>query len=104
MFGHKDNTQGVRATERDGVQEASVLVKGGYRPDTIVAAQGKPVRLLFRREESSPCSEEVVFERFGVRARLPQGQEVAVELPASEPGEYAFACGHGMLHGTLVVE
>lgn len=103
MFGRK-HTQGVRASERDGVQEASVLVKGGYRPDTILAAQGKPVRLVFRREESSPCSEEVVFERFGMRAMLPQGQEVALELPASEPGEYAFSCGHGMLHGRLVVE
>ena len=104
MFGRRDTNQSVRATERDGVQEVSVLVQGGYRPDKIIAAQGKPVRLLFRREESSPCSEEVVFEHFGARARLPQGRDVWLELPASEPGEYAFSCGHGMLHGTLVVE
>ena len=103
MFGRK-SSHDVRATEVDGVQEAVVLVNGGYRPDTIVAERDKPVRLLFRRDESSPCSEEVVFERLGVRAKLPEGQVVAVELAGREPGEYTFTCGHGMLHGRLRIE
>lgn len=103
MFRSKGNGE-MRARERNGIQEAIVLVRGGYRPDTILAEQGKPVRLVFRRDESSPCSEEVVFEQFGVRTPLPQGEEVALELPPSAPGEYAFACGHGMLHGRLIIQ
>ena len=103
MFVRK-GSHGVHATQSDAVQEAIVLVNGGYRPDTIIAERDKPVRLLFRRDEASPCSEEIVFERLGVRAKLPEGQVVALELPGREPGEYAFSCGHGMLHGRLIVE
>lgn len=103
MFGRR-NRVGVHATQTDGVQEAIVLVKGGYQPETIIAERDKPVRLLFRRDESSPCSEEVIFERLGVRAKLPEGKVVALELAGREPGVYTFTCGHGMLHGRLLVE
>ena len=82
-----------------------ILVKGGYNPDTIIVERGKPIRLTFRREESSPCSEQVVFDAFGRHATLPEGEQVAVELPPPEqPGEYPFTCHMGMLRGTLVVE
>lgn len=87
-----------------GYQEATILVKGGYSPDTVVVARGTPVRLVFRREESSPCSEQVLFDAFGKSARLPQGTPVAVELMPTEPGSFPFTCQMGMLRGTLVVE
>ena len=96
---------GVRAVlASSGYQEAMILVKGGYTPDTIVVERGKPVRLTFRREESSPCSEQVVFDAFGKHAELPEGEQVAVELMPAERGEYPFTCQMGMLRGTLVVE
>ena len=104
MFGRKEQ-HGVRATAApDGAQQATVLVKGGYSPATITAERGKPVRLTFLREEASPCSEAVVFERLGARTALPQGQPVTVELTPEEPGSYAFGCEMGMYRGTLVVE
>jgi plastocyanin domain-containing protein len=87
-----------------GYQEAMVLVKGGYSPDTIVVRAGKPVRLTFRREESSSCSEMVVFGDFGKSARLPEGEAVPLELPPPKPGTYEFTCQMGMLRGRLVAE
>ncbi len=87
-----------------GYQEQMILVKGGYTPDRIVVERGKPVRLVFRREESSPCSEQVVFDAFEKSAQLPEGKPVAVELMPAERGEYPFTCQMGMLRGTLVVE
>ena len=81
----------------------AVRVRGGYLPDTIYAEAGVPLRIVFRREESSPCSEQVVFPAFGKSAMLPQGEQVTVELPPAEPGRYEFTCGMGMLRGTLVV-
>lgn len=96
---------GVRAAlTSDGYQEATILVKGGYTPDTIVVERGKPVRLVFRREETSPCSETVVVDAFGKSAMLPEGEAVPVELMPTEAGEYEFTCGMGMLRGELVVE
>ena len=87
-----------------GYQEAMILVKGGYTPDTIVVQHGKPVRLNFRREETAGCSDKVVFADFGKSADLPTGQIVPVELLPKEPGEFAFSCPMGMFRGRLVVE
>jgi plastocyanin domain-containing protein len=89
---------------QSGYQEATILVKDGYTPDTIVVERDKPVRLVFRREETTPCSETVVFGDFDKSAKLPQGEQVPVELPGAAPGEYEFSCQMGMYRGTLVVE
>ena len=97
--------KGTRAPEASsGFQEAMVLVKGGYTPDVIVVRHGKPVRLNFRREESSACSEMVVFGDFGKSAKLPTGETVSLEFLPEKPGEYEFTCQMGMLRGKLVVE
>ena len=97
--------RGVRAAETSGgFQEAMILVKGGYTPDTIIVSRGRPVRLNFRREETASCSDKVVFEHFGKSAELPTGELVAVELMPKEAGEFAFACPMGMFHGRLIVE
>lgn len=86
-----------------GYQEAMILVKGGYAPDVIVAQAGVPIRLSFLREESSACSERVVFADFHRSAVLPEGEKVTLDLPATKAGEYLFQCGMGMLRGRLVV-
>lgn len=97
--------KGIRAAETSGgYQEAMILVKGGYTPDTIIVSRGRPVRLNFRREETASCSDKVVFEHFGKSAELPTGELVAVELMPKEVGEFAFACPMGMFHGRLIVE
>ena len=85
-------------------QDTTVRVAAGYRPDTVHAEAGRPVQITFRREEDSPCSEQVVFPDFGVATQLPQDEDVMVELLPTEPGEYGFECGTGMLHGRLVVD
>jgi plastocyanin domain-containing protein len=86
-----------------GVQEAFVVVKGGYSPDTIRLEAGRPTRLVFNRQESDPCSEKVVFDDFGISVDLPEGDNVIVEFTPSTPGEYEFACQMGMLRGKVVV-
>lgn len=61
-----------------GVQEVAITVKGGYTPDIIVVKVGQPLRMHFTRQESSSCSEEVLFPDFNQSAKLPEGQEVLV--------------------------
>jgi|TARA_R110002072_G_C7866190_1_gene526901 plastocyanin domain-containing protein len=97
--------KGTRATEASGGrQEAMILVKGGYTPDTIIVRHGKPVRLNFRREETAACSEKVVFGDFNKSADLPTGETVPVEFVPDKPGEYQFTCAMGMFRGRLIVE
>ena len=96
---------GSRATETaGGYQEAMILVKGGYTPDTIIVRSGRPVRLNFRREETASCSDKVIFADFQKSAELPTGQTVAVEFLPKELGEFGFACPMGMFRGRLIVE
>lgn len=85
-----------------GVQEIYVRVKGGYDPDRIAVEAGRPVRLLFNRQETAACSEMVLFPDFGISRALPTGETVTIELPAPRAGEYPFSCQMGMLRGTLV--
>jgi len=93
----------ARATAGAGPQEIHVLVKGGYKPDVIVARPDVPLRIHFRREEASPCSEEVVFPDFGVHRQLPAFETTVIDLPAARAGTYRFACGMDMMRGVLRV-
>jgi plastocyanin domain-containing protein len=92
------------AADRNGVQEVRVLVRGGYQPSVIRVRKGERVRLVFDRQETSSCSEEIVIPDFGVRRFLPAFETTVVELVPHEAGEHEFACGMSMLHGKLIVE
>src|SRR5215472_15885965 len=87
-----------------GVQRAAVTVHGGYRPEVLRVRQGVPVELVFDRQESGDCTSRVVFPDFQVSAALPANQRTTVRLDPAEAGEFGFACGMNMIHGTLVVE
>ncbi|MGH2596158.1 MAG: heavy metal translocating P-type ATPase [Actinomycetota bacterium] len=101
FFGPK---QARRAEMRGGVQEVEITVKGGYSPNLIRAQEGVPLRLVFDRQENSDCSSRVVFPDFGVSKSLAAFGRTTVELMPTSAGEFGFACGMNMLHGTLLVE
>ena len=96
-------SDGYRADLQGGRQEATITVKGGYAPDTVIVDAGRPVRLSFRRIETSTCSEQVLFPDFNRSATLPVGETVSIDLMPRAPGEYGFECGMGMLKGRLIV-
>ncbi|HID51543.1 MAG TPA: cupredoxin domain-containing protein [Anaerolineae bacterium] len=95
--------EGVQVAEVSGVQQVQIKVKGGYDPDVIVVKRGKPVRLLFNRQEAAMCSEMVVFDKIDKSAKLPEGETVAVEFTPDKKGEIPFQCQMGMLRGKVVV-
>ena len=92
-----------RARVDNGVQEAVIEVKGGYSPAVIEAEAGLPLRLIFDRKEDGECSSHVVFSDFGVDLALPPFRTTTLTIHPDRPGEYGFACGMNMLHGTLRV-
>lgn len=87
-----------------GVQEVTIKVRGGYDPASVRVKKGAPVRLVFDRQETSSCSEEVVLPDFGIRKFLPAHQKTTVELTPQKTGTYEFTCGMSMLRGRLTVE
>jgi plastocyanin len=84
--------------------QATIVVHGGYEPSVVRVKAGQPVRLIFDRQETSGCSEEVVFADFGIRRFLPANQQTVIEVTPPKAGVYAFTCGMGMLRGKLVAE
>jgi plastocyanin domain-containing protein len=94
----------VAAGGGGGVQQVTVTVRGGYDPSSIRVRAGEPVRIVFDRQETSGCSEEVVIPAFGIRRFLPAFQQTVVEVTPAAAGNYEFTCGMGMLRGEIRAE
>lgn len=94
----------VAAADGSGSPEITITVKGGYDPAQIRVKSGQAVRLTFDRQETSSCSEEIVFPDFGVKRFLPAFEKTTIELTPPRPGKYGFMCGMSMLHGSLIAE
>lgn len=95
--------KGKAGTLSDGVQTATITVKGGYSPAVIEMRAGIPITLTFDRQESGECTSHVVFGDLGLDAMLPGNTATEVKLPALAAGDYPFACGMNMVHGLLRV-
>jgi P-type Cu+ transporter len=86
------------------VQQVQVLVKGGYAPNLIRVRQSVPLRIVFDRQEGGDCTSRVVFPDFALNRSLPAMAKTTVEFTPDKSGQFGFACGMNMVHGTLVVE
>jgi len=86
-----------------GVQEVTITVEGGYEPSEVRVLAGQPVRIVFDRRETNPCSDEVILSDFGIRRALPAHRRTVVEFTPTAPGVHEFVCGMGMLHGKVIV-
>ncbi len=93
----------VQPAAADGPQEQRITVRGGYDPAVIEVRAGRPVRLVFRREEVEGCSDTVLLPEWGIVQRLAAFEDTAVEFTPRTPGEYEFTCGMHMLRGKVVV-
>jgi plastocyanin domain-containing protein len=94
----------VSAASTGGIQEVEIEVKGGYDPGVVRLKRGQPARLVFNRQETSTCSEQIVIPAFGVKQFLAPFQKTVVEIMPKEAGTFDMTCGMSMLHGKLVVE
>jgi len=104
FFFFSERRQGRARPDDEGVQRIKVTVKGGYSPDVIVLKKGVPAELEFYRDETSSCSEEVVFPDFGISRRLPAFETTLVRLKPEREGEFTYTCGMSMMRGKLLVE
>jgi plastocyanin domain-containing protein len=95
--------QRIQPSVTTTASQTLIRVRGGYLPSVVHAPAEQPIRLVFLREETAACSEQVLFPAFGRSTMLPAGRRVTVDLPACAPGSYEFACAMGVLRGRLVV-
>jgi hypothetical protein len=89
------------ATVKGGVQTISVdLSKGYYDPNTIQLKAGVPAEITFG--QSSGCTGLVQSQQLGFSEDLSSGPKI-IKIADLQPGTYQFACGMGMVIGTIVV-
>ncbi|MDD6432015.1 MAG: cupredoxin domain-containing protein [Lactobacillaceae bacterium] len=103
FFG-KHTEQAGDASVNGQVQEATVVVKGGYSPSTVVLKKGMPGKINFDMKDSTACLSHVVFSRLGVDKDLTKQPVTTVDIPTDKSGEYDFACGMDMFHGKVIVK
>ena len=93
------------AREAANVQEADIVVNGGYRPSRLVLAEGRPLRLrITRTSDGESWWDDLEFPYARVARALAQGDTVTVDVGPLEPGEYALFSALGTMRGTLVIE
>ncbi|MGB3535161.1 MAG: cupredoxin domain-containing protein [Microcoleaceae cyanobacterium] len=97
-------TSAKSAEAKEGIQEVTIMVDGGYQPNRIVVNVDQPVRLNFDRRDSNSCLEEIQLPEFKIRKKLPLNQVTAVEFMPKTTGNYEFACGMNMFRGVIEVK
>ncbi|MFD1549491.1 cupredoxin domain-containing protein [Levilactobacillus fuyuanensis] len=91
-------------TNTNTTQNATVIVNGGYQPDTVVLKQGVPATITFNRINDAGCLDQVQLPDFDVLADLPLNQPQEIVIDTSQAGTYKFACGMDMFRGKVVIE
>lgn len=93
--------------KKEEVQEAgdtvTIVVEGGYKPNTIKIKQGKPVTLTFLRKDPNTCLEEINFPDYKIKEYLPLNKPVTINLSPPHPKIGSFYCGMNMFHGRIEV-
>lgn len=97
-------SESAQAMATSAGQVIDIVVRGGYSPATVKVKSGQPVRLVFDRQETNSCSEEIVLPDFGVRRYLAPNEKTVIEVNPEKPGTYDFMCGMSMLRGRIIAE
>lgn len=92
------------AQETESGQKVTVVVKGAYSPNIINAKAGKPLTIVFDRQEDAGCSKKVIFRDFNISMDLPDFGQKEVTITPEKPGEYQFSCEMGMYQGRVIAE
>jgi plastocyanin domain-containing protein len=92
------------AVETEKGQTVTIVVKGAYSPNEIKATVGKPLTLIFDRQEDSGCSKKVILQDFGISKELPDFGKKEITVTPKAKGEYSFTCEMGMYQGKIIAE
>lgn len=103
FFGKHETTTG-QSQIKNGSQESTVVVKGGYSPQTVILKKGVQAKIKFDMQDSTACLSHVVFDSLGVNKDLTKQRYTEVNIPTDKAGEINYACGMDMFHGKVVVK
>lgn len=94
FFGKKDQ-------EMEVSDKVTIIVDGGYKPNTIRIKKDTPVALTFIRKDPNTCLEEIVFPDYKIKKYLPLNKTIEVTLNPPHKKNSEFHCGMNMFHGRI---
>lgn len=103
FFGKRESHETLAQMEGNQ-QVATIVVDGGYAPNTVTLKVGIPAKLIFHRKDSSSCLEEVILPDFGKQARLPVDKPYEIVINPDKIGEFQYSCGMRMFFGRVIVK
>jgi len=96
---------GCQKSSPAGPQTVKVAVTdAGFVPAQVDVRRGQPVVLLVTRTTDETCAKEIVIADEHIQRELPLNQEIRIAFTPEKQGEIRYACGMGMVAGTLKVE
>lgn len=81
----------------------TIIVDGGYTPNSIRLKQGKKTTLTFIRKDPNTCLEDFYIPDFKVKEYFPMNKPVDITLTPPTKGTFGFHCGMNMFHGKIEV-
>lgn len=81
----------------------TVLVDGGYTPNTISFVNSRPVTITFLRKDPNPCLEDIYFPDYKIKKYLPLNTPVRITLSPPHQTKSGFHCSMNMYNGTLTI-
>ncbi|MGB5709203.1 MAG: cupredoxin domain-containing protein [Arenicellales bacterium] len=90
--------------EAIGGNDLEILVENGiYTPSHVIVPAHKAFTMNFLRKDPSHCADQVLFPDLEISSTLTLNQAQQINLPALEPGRYAFHCQMQMYRGQIEV-
>ena len=96
FFGKKDDAMRV-------IHNLTIIVDGGYKPNSIKIKQGKTVVLTFIRKDANTCLEDFYIPDFKIKEYFPMNKPVTITLTPPSKGTFGFHCGMNMFQGKIEV-
>lgn len=101
---HHEQTQQATLAQHNKQQVATIVVKGGYSPQTLVLQAGIPAQVNFDMQDATACLAHIVFEKLGIDKDLTKQKITTINIPTNHPGEIDYACGMNMFHGKILIK
>ncbi len=96
FFGKKDEATEISDT-------FTIVVDGGYKPNTIRIPKNKSAILTFIRKDENSCLEEIIFPDYKIKKYLPLNKPVTITLSPPHPKKSNFYCGMSMFRGKIKI-
>lgn len=95
--------RGADSAKGEAIQKATVVIDGGYSPETITVESGRPVELTFIRKEKRGCGDVVQFPSLGLKRTVESGRKARVTFTPKKAGTVPFTCAMEMYEGKVIV-